>query len=316
MRKTTEDDIRNALERLPTGSEAYDKAYEDALERIESQDREGKELAKRALMWIVCATRPLMTVELQHALAIKTADSQFHANRQPDIEDVVSVCAALVTVDEESRIVRLVHYTTQEYFERTHGDWFPNAEVDITRTCVTYLSFDVFEHGFCHTDEAFEERLWSNPFFEYATRNWGHHAHKASTLSQALSQAVVSFLMSEAKVNASSQGLFAIKHYSSHSNYSQQVPRRMTGLHLIAYLGVEGVVKLLLESKADVDSKDNNNQTPLSWAAQNGHEAVVKLLLESKADVDSKDNNNKTPLWWAAENRHEAVVKLLRKHIN
>jgi ankyrin repeat protein len=28
----------------------------------------------------------------------------------------------------------------------------------------------------------------------------------------------------------------------------------------------------------DADSKDNNGQTPLSWAAASGHEAVVKLL--------------------------------------
>ena len=37
----------------------------------------------------------------------------------PEIEDMVSVCAGLVTIDEESNIIRLVHYTTQEYFERT-----------------------------------------------------------------------------------------------------------------------------------------------------------------------------------------------------
>jgi ankyrin repeat protein len=49
------------------------------------------------------------------------------------------------------------------------------------------------------------------------------------------------------------------------------------------------VVKLLLESgKVDVDSRDNQKQTPLSLAAQNGHEAVVKLLLDTgKVDVDS-----------------------------
>lgn len=43
--------------------------------------------------------------------------------------------------------------------------------------------------------------------------------------------------------------------------------------------GDEGVVKLLV-ARDDVkaDSKDNDGQTPLSWAVQRGHEAVVKLL--------------------------------------
>ena len=61
------------------------------------------------------------------------------------------MCAELVTVDEESDIVRLVHNTMQEYFEQTQNRWFPNAVVKVTTICVTYLSFSVFESGFCQT---------------------------------------------------------------------------------------------------------------------------------------------------------------------
>ena len=32
--------------------------------------------------------------------------------------------------------------------------------------------------------------------------------------------------------------------------------------------------------KVDVDSKDSDGRTPLSWAMENSHEAVVKLLLD------------------------------------
>jgi ankyrin repeat protein len=51
----------------------------------------------------------------------------------------------------------------------------------------------------------------------------------------------------------------------------------------------EAVVKLLLEKGADVQSKDNSGDTPLSMAARNRHQAVMKLLLEKGADVGSKD---------------------------
>jgi hypothetical protein len=81
-----------------------------------------------------------------------------------------------VTVDEESRIIRLVHYTTQEYFERTQKQWFRNAESEITTSCVTYLSFSVFETGLCHTDKEFVERLQSYQLYDYAAHNWGHYA--------------------------------------------------------------------------------------------------------------------------------------------
>lgn len=75
---------------------------------------------------------------------------------------MVSACAGLVTSDEESRIIRLVHYTTQEYFERTQTSWFPNAQDDITKVCITYLSFNIYKRGFCQAGIEFEERLEVN----------------------------------------------------------------------------------------------------------------------------------------------------------
>jgi hypothetical protein len=288
MGKTTEDDIRTDLERLPTGSEAYNQAYEDAMRRIEEQDADGKKLAKQVLAWITYGKRPLNTVELQHALAVEARKRNLNEKRKPYIEDMVSVCYGLVTVDEESNIIRLVHYTTREYFERTQKYWFPNAEADIATTCVTYLSFSVFESGFCQTDGEFEERLRSNPVYHYAARNWGHHARSSTLIS---CDSVMEFLDKKAQVEASIQALIAIKWYPGHSEYSQEFPRQVTGLHLAAYFGVQEAANVLLETgKADVDSKDTKGRTPLQWAAEKGHEAVVKLLLGTgKVDVDSKD---------------------------
>ena len=67
----------------------------------------------------------------------------------------------------------------------------------------------------------------------------------------------------------------------------------------------------MLEKGAELESKDKNGRTPLSWAARKAHEAVVKLLLENGADLESTDTIGRTPLFWAARNEHEAVVKLL-----
>ena len=125
--------------------------------RIEGQVKDQKELAKQVLSWITYAKRPLTTSELQHALAVDPGDSELGEDNLPQVEDVRSVCAGLVTVDEESHVIRLVHYTAQEYFERTQKDWFPNAEENITATCVTYLSFSTFEAGFCTTNRKLKD---------------------------------------------------------------------------------------------------------------------------------------------------------------
>lgn len=75
------------------------------MSRVEGQLADQEELAKQALSWIVFAKRPLSTRELQHALATELGDSHLREDNLPEIEDVVSACAGLVAVDEESGII-------------------------------------------------------------------------------------------------------------------------------------------------------------------------------------------------------------------
>jgi hypothetical protein len=278
------------------------------MERINGQVKDQEELAKQVLSWITCTNRQLTTTELQHALGVEVGESELDEENFSQIEDIVSVCAGLVTIDEESGIIRLVHYTTQEYFERTQSQWFPDAQINITTICATYLSFNKFQSGICQDDKEFEQRLQINKLYDYAAHNWGHHAREASITCQG----VLEFLKKQAQVEASSQALIAVKQWSRQTGYSQQFPKQMTGLHLTAYFGVDEAVIDLLGGNSP-DSKDTHSRTPLSWAAERGHEGVVTLLLATgQVDVDSKDSKyRQTPLSWAAKRGHEAVVQLL-----
>jgi hypothetical protein len=347
--KTTIKSVKNTLKQFQKhtqGSgedkkvEALDQAYEHAMERVQGQKPGFRLLAEKVLSWLTCAKRRLTTSELRHALAVEVGKPELDNENSPEIESMVSVCVGLVTVDEESGIIRLVHYTAQEYFERTQKYWFPNVEESITTSCVTYLSFSTFDCGACSTDKEFEERLRSNQLYQYAARNWGHHARQASKSSQL----IIDFLESKGKVEASSQALTVNRKYF-YDCYSQRFPRNMTGVHLAAYFGLEEAVNAVLSSKRDPDPTDSQGRTPLSYAAATGHEAVVRVLLEKGADVDakerlfgrtaliaavagghetvvrlllekgadpeSKDSYSRTPLSWATQRGHEAVVRLL-----
>ncbi|KAF1362415.1 hypothetical protein EJ07DRAFT_106802, partial [Lizonia empirigonia] len=115
--------VISALKNLSKGSGALNDAYDQAIIRIDGQFQNDRTLAKNVLSWISYAQRPLTTRELCHALAVEEGDEELDLDNIPDVEDILSVCAGLVTVDEESQIVRLVHYTTQDYLEGIREEW-------------------------------------------------------------------------------------------------------------------------------------------------------------------------------------------------
>jgi ankyrin repeat protein len=312
-------------------------AYQHTMDRINGQQVGRRRLASNALYWITSAKRPLSTLELQHALAVVPGDSELDEDNIRDIDLIVSVCGGLVTIDENSNVIRLVHYTTQEFFDKQE-DWLKNADTHVAKICTTYLSFSVFESGICENNRTFKERLRLNPLYSYAARNWGYHANKVQTCQQE----VESFLESDALVEASSQALLVKKNFLGDD--SADFLRSMTGSHLAAYFGVETAVQQFLKNNTS-PSKDSYGRTPLFYAAMNGHDTIVKALLEQRVNrglnvrtcytgtlttvwdggecdmklqlepssisANLKDKDGRSPLAWAAINDHKAVVKLL-----
>src|SRR5258708_5401140 len=142
MTKTSLRDIKRALNALPEGLGA---TYDESMKRIQTQNAEYTALAKKVLYWIIYAVRPLTTTEIRHALAVEPDDTYLDEDGLPDEDLLVSVCAGLVTIQPESDTMSLIHYTTQEYFERRGAKLFPDAQTEIATSCLTYLLFDVFE---------------------------------------------------------------------------------------------------------------------------------------------------------------------------
>jgi hypothetical protein len=245
------------------------------------------------LFWIVFAKRPLTTEELRHALAVEHGTRCLDKRDLCPVEDMVSSCAGLVTIDQDSNIIRLVHYTTQEYFQRRRSVSFQDVQRDIISTsCLTYLSYDVFANGYL-TDSDLE---FQDEFFEYAAQNWAYHIQDAQ---QSAIDLALEFLMDDGKVSTSSKAVFA-----------DDCPEQLCGIHLVAYFGLNDIMMRLLKRK-DPDTRDTNGRTPLSYAAERGNELVVDLLLKYDVDLNVECKDGLTPLCRAIEGRSAAVVQLL-----
>lgn len=80
-------------------------------------------------------------------------------------------------------------------------------------------------------------------------------------------------------------------------------------------LAVEGesmlVLRMLLDSGADVNASDKAGETPLTVAAKLGKTAVLKMLLDSRADVNAPGEGGETPLMVAARFGKTANVEFL-----
>jgi ankyrin repeat protein len=274
------------------------------MERIKGQLKDHEELAMQVLSWIICAKRPLEIIELQHALAVEIGERELDQDNIPELEVMISVCAGLVTVDNDRRIIRLVHYTTLEYFVRSQKRWFPHANVHVTEACIAYLSFRTFNCVSRISEPEYEELLEENPFYDYAAFHWGDHARAAP--AEKIQGPVLGFLKSPSKVSSSGRVVMEKFWYIG----KRDVPIELTALHLTAFFGLKDAAEVLIQHADDPDFKDVGGRTPLSWAATCGNGELAKVLLKSpKVNPNSRDAKGRTPLSYAAERGHTSVVE-------
>lgn len=328
--KTSPKAIKKALENLPKGSDALDISYKQAMQRIEDQKPGFSDLAKRTLSWITYAYELLTVAGLRHALAIEIGESIFDEENLDDIEDVLSVCCGLVIIDPETEALRLVHYTTQDYFKKFGSFHFPNAREDVAVSCLTYLLFNEFGEGwvwntskerhFSYTSwEAVEARLQKYPFLLYAARFWARHSKDCPTnFEDRMGKLLVEFLTDDCKV--SSVGQILLGSGPSCLFFKSRNPSRtpMSGMHLATYVNFAGLMSYLLEAGLfTADVKDQADRTPLIWAAAKGHVPAVKVLLHRQdVDVNAIDNYESEgrpsmALSYAALQGHVRIVELL-----
>jgi ankyrin repeat protein len=304
--KRTKSRVRSTLDALSIGSQTLEKAYEDAIKRLESQLPEDTALAKRVISWIVYAERSFHMTELRCALAVEFGATSFDPDNVLDTEDIVSVCAGLVTVEKKSNIIRLVHYTAQEYFDRIRCDWIPHGHLDITRTCLTYLSFETFRDGSCSDRLEYGDRMNAYPFLQYAARHWGRHAR---SVQDAVFDLVCATLLDQGRLSSTSQVLYSrIWFYSTFP--------RVNILHMLAYFGLHILAERLLAQCGDkseywVTQRNEKLETCLYIAADQGHDAMVELLLDKGAEVNEEVGKFGSVLQVAVHEGNLSTVKLL-----
>jgi hypothetical protein len=343
--KTIKADLRD----LPKGLAAYDTAYDDAMSRIFCQELDFQESARKILSIVLCAKRPLRTRELQHALMVEPDTTELDQDDNLEVEDILSVCAGLITTDTGSGTIRFVHYTTQEYLQRKQKQWLPRGEFEIARVCLDYLLMQIGSFERNSTGHGISKNTCPD-LVEYAIQYGSFHWNSVVQEEKALHNGLLTLLRGPrplcnlvprifsclSRPNkmfaympvhwVAKLGLLELTRFCIINNLAYDdaggsplfpdgdwIAVRGFGTPLLcaAEKGHTSVVQLLLEHNASVDSRDRSDLCPLAVAASGGHESSVRLLIEHNASVDSRDYTGMTALSHAAEHGHESTARLL-----
>ncbi|KAL8935119.1 MAG: hypothetical protein Q9216_005580 [Gyalolechia sp. 2 TL-2023] len=338
--KTTKKAVRKALDELP---ETLDDVYREALDRINQQSNDEKQLAERTLMWLTHAYRPFSPWMLQHALAVEPGESHLDPENIPDLDLLLGVCAGLVVFDQQSQIVRLVHYTAQQHFEQNKR--FPTAHQQITLTCVGYLLYNEVQALTRSDLRKFLQRpsddVHAFHLLPYAVSFWYLHA-KDSPEDQVEGEIMQLLSRKSSKPQLGLTYPTDVDH-SSHTVFhryptlckatffrlNQTINNLLleaqdldaidkdgfSALRLAVRRGQHDTVKSLLDWGANVEERraGHDGSTPLLEAISRGSHSITGLLLDAGADPDAADKFGLTPLQRAIQRDDIHVVKLLIK---
>ncbi|KAJ7271010.1 ankyrin repeat-containing domain protein [Mycena rebaudengoi] len=294
--KSTVKAVRDALQNLP---EDLEHTYNEAMDRINAQNKDDREIARRALIWVANAKRPLTVSELQEALAIEPDSKALDVDGLLDIEIILSVCAGLVIVDAPQwfdtdpglRIIRLVHLTIQDYLDRVQPIRFPGAQTEIARQCLTYVSYNSVP----------ENNSLQPGLLSYASAYCLLHA--AGEPELLLRDSIIQFLGNAHR--------WPPRHRLSPDlapQWYHRWPSAPSKLWVAALFGLQHIVRLLL--KSDKSISEEEKEESLKVASQWNCLGVVQLLVKHGTDVDATGAAMRA----AIEKGHAEVVRLLLEH--
>jgi ankyrin repeat protein len=294
--------VIEAITELPR---TLDETYEDAMERIRSQHPDDVELALRALKWVYFAREPLDLKDFQYAMVINQGDTNIQQNRVDEPEYVASVCAGMIQLDSEAQVIRPVHETAQDYFERQANE-SAAAHLLIAATCLTYFLSDRFYQIPTHVRRVdlinsrgpvlYRARIWAflsqNCFARYAATYTMVHICRSS--QDELLDMLIKLSLEGAKLKTDISSPFIAGPKLTAFLLAQPEDAFSTGrfgnmgpFQFAAGFRLNHLIPIFIRRGVDVNGRDYNQHTPLYVSTCVGNEEATKMLLDAGANVNA-----------------------------
>ncbi|KAH6892735.1 ankyrin repeat-containing domain protein, partial [Coprinopsis sp. MPI-PUGE-AT-0042] len=308
--------------------------YRKTWRRIEAQSPDMSVIAKNALVWVLCARRSLTIKELRHAVATCPDTHKFDRRRLVDEATLMGLCRGLVNVEEETNIVRFVHYTAKDVVNDLVSQSFPYPHSLPAAVCMALLA----EHGFQQTslkdEHALKASLKAEPLLAYAYEDWPTHAHKsledtslACQLSQFIQGCCAFPVLMYVDSGIALVDILEPLHMAANFDFPLSVvgsahlcdpnhptPHREQTPLIVTVMenSLSAMRELLSLPGILVNVADKEGEIPLVYAAEWNKEASLSLLLaHPKINVNATDSYGRTALMMAYS---EEAANLLLAH--
>jgi NACHT domain/Ankyrin repeats (3 copies) len=322
-------DIENTFRSsLRPDSESIDSlllpaSVEDAYERILTRvPKTQKEVATEIFHIIIGARRALTTSEMAMALGIlrrkgpqSFAEFKITEGRLRGL--IRDLCGLFVFINHSK--IYLIHQTAKEFLVQrglpeVTGLWRhsldpSNSEAIMARICVEYLSLDelyeiapakiskgrqaLTHHTTQHDrkESKMGEEHEIEALLSYSSEHWAAHFRYAK-----LKGAVVSKARELCRVEGNRFQLWFPWLWRAFRPHKDRPD--MNDIRLAAFNGHEVILRMILGAElVDLEARDQQGRTALTWAAELGHEKVVRMLLNKGAKLNHQGECSKWYVW-------------------
>jgi ankyrin repeat protein len=211
--------------------------------------------------------------------------------------------------------LRLAHFSVKEYLqssrvaESSAKAYHLKPGQDhrfLAQSCLVYLiHYSKSTRG--RGEDRPEKRriLKSLPLLEYAAKRWWSHAAQQMPGD---TRREIRFLLNDTYLKNCLEIYAPDDPYGANRFIGKE--HSGEGLCFASLANLQEVVREMIATGADIDRQSDSERTALRAAASQGHVAMVRLLLDSKADVNA-GSGRVGPLWAAIAADSEEVVRML-----
>ncbi|KAH6902536.1 hypothetical protein BKA70DRAFT_1112840 [Coprinopsis sp. MPI-PUGE-AT-0042] len=296
-------DVAETLDGFPTDIEDI---YTRTWQRIIHQGPKQLNLAKLVLLWITHAHGEMTIDALRRAVATSPETHVFNPKRMVPEALLISVCCGLVSVDDKTRTVRLIHYTTQDAILPRILELFPIPHALLAHVCIAHVTAcGVQDYGkTAINDETCEQRgkdfealIHNDSLLAYTHRSWVHHSSQCDRYPPVMG-AVTGLVL-----GSTSFPLDAGRYLDFGGP-----------LHVAALYGLEDLIAPAAQLQSPNAQTPYWEESPLVLAVKHGHLACAKALLSlPDTDVNLRARDGSNALIYAIEKEHIECLQLLLK---